>query len=126
MSRKTALLKLIWTEFYQKPLQWLCKSLGADKVSGIYKITEQNTGRMYIGQAVDIGARWKEHVKAGLGIDGAPTSRFYRSINKLGPEHFTFEILEQCERKLLNEREAYWINFYNATSYGFNTKIGSE
>lgn len=81
---------------------------------------------MYIGQAVDIGTRWKEHVKAGLGIDGPPSSKFYRSINKLGPEHFTFEILEQCERKLLNEREAYWINFYNATSYGFNTKVGSE
>lgn len=124
LHRKTAIIKLIWTEFYQKPLQWLCKSLNADKVTGIYKITENSTGRMYIGQAVDIGNRWKEHVKTALGVESGSgsNSKFYRAMAKQGPENFTFEILEVCERKALNDRELYWIDFYNAVSYGFNSK----
>lgn len=128
LSRKSALLKLIWSEFYQKPLQWLCKSLGADKTTGIYKITEVPSGRMYVGQAVDIGTRWKDHVKNGLGIGTADfvTNKFYKTMNTVGPENFTFEILEICDRKQLNEREAYWIDFYNATSYGFNSKAGNK
>ena len=123
LNHKGAIAKLIWTEFYQKPLQWLTKNLGADKTMGIYKVTECSSGRMYIGQAVDIGTRWKEHVKAALGVEGTVArNKFYRTMSKVGPENFTFEILEQCERPQLNEREAYWIEFYNATSYGFNSK----
>ena len=123
LHNKNIVTKLIWSEFYQKPLQWLCKSLGADKTTGIYKITEITTNRMYIGQAVDIGTRWKEHVKAALGVDsGSGSSKFYRAMAKNGPENFTFEILEVCERKILNDRELYWIDFYNAVSYGFNSK----
>lgn len=125
LSRLEAFCKLVWTEYYQKPLQKLCKELGADKITGIYKITGQD-GRCYIGQALDIGSRWKEHMKCALGIGSTSykTNKFYRVMHNQGPENFTFEVLEICPKEKLNERERYWIDFYNSTVYGFNTKIG--
>lgn len=126
MSRQEAFYKLIWTEFYQKPLQALRKVLNADKVTGIYKITNTKSGRMYIGQAVDIGVRWAEHVKCGLGIGSTSytSNKFYKAMHDEGPENFTFEVLELCDRSKLSDRERYWIDFYNSTSFGYNTKIG--
>lgn len=41
-----------------------------------------------------------------------------------GPESFTFAVLELCEAKELSAREKHWIEFYNAVSFGFNTKAG--
>lgn len=126
LTRQEAFFKLIWTEFYQKPIQALCKILNTEKVSGIYKITNTENGRMYIGQAVDVAARWKEHCKCGLGIGstGYMTNKFYKALHDTGIESFTFEVLELCEKDKLNEREFYWIDFYNATTFGYNSKIG--
>jgi hypothetical protein len=43
----------------------------------------------------------------------------------LSPESFTFEILEECSRELLNEREVYWISFYNCIHpLGYNKTSG--
>lgn len=101
IARKDAINKLIWTEWYQRPLQTLRKSLKADKVVGIYMIKEIGSGRMYIGQAMNIGERWAEHVKAALGIGSTAyvTNKFYKAMHNRGPENFTFQILEVCEQK---------------------------
>lgn len=126
LTRQEAFFKLIWTEYIQKPIQALCKTVGAEKVSGIYKITNIESGRMYIGQAVDIAARWKEHCKCGLGIGttGYLSNKFYKALHADGIENFTFEILELCPGGKLNEREIYWIDFYNGVPFGYNTKSG--
>lgn len=61
-------------------------------------IKEVGTERMYIGQAVNIGDRWAEHVKAALGIGSTAyqTNKFYKAMHAKGPENFTFQILELC------------------------------
>jgi hypothetical protein len=125
LTRQEAFTKLIWSEFYQKPLQALRKQLGADKVRGIYKITCCKTQRMYIGQAVDIGTRWADHVKAGLGIGSLSymTNKFYKALHQEGAENFTFEVLE-TQPESLTDKETYWIEFYNASTFGYNSKIG--
>lgn len=125
LSRIEAFYKLIWTEYYQKPMQKLCKELGVEKVTGIYKITAKD-GRCYIGQSLDIASRWKEHMKCALGIGSTSylSNKFYRAMHKDGPENFTFEVLEICSRDKLDERERYWIEFYNAITFGFNSKVG--
>lgn len=100
--------------------------MDADKKTGIYMIKEKATGKMYIGQAVNIGDRWTEHVKAALGIGSTSyqTNKFYKVMHDKGPESFTFAVLELCEAKELSAREKHWIEFYNAVSFGFNTKAG--
>lgn len=52
------------------------------------------------------------------------TNKFYKALYEEGPENFTFEILEKIPEGSLGEREFYWIDFYNATSFGYNSQIG--
>jgi hypothetical protein len=43
-----------------------------------------------------------------------------------GVENFSFELLEECNPEELNEREKFYIEFYNSVNYGYNvTKGGS-
>ena len=75
---------------------------------GIYKITNLFNNKCYIGQSVHIERRWIEHCKPGA------HSQIANAIKKFGKENFTFEIIEECEQEKLNDRELYWINFYNS------------
>jgi group I intron endonuclease len=53
-------------------------------------------------------------------------SHLYRAIRKHGVENFSFEIIEECSEELLNERETYWINFYESwdSKKGYNKTHG--
>lgn len=126
LNRPEAFFKLIWAEYYQKLLQKLCKDLNAEKTCGIYAITNIKTKAKYIGQSINIAERWKSHVKAGLGVGSTAykTNKFYHAMFTDGPESFTFEILEECPQEKLNEREKYWIDFFDTVNNGYNSKIG--
>jgi len=126
LKRHDSFDKLIWSEYIQKPIQQLCKTLNVEKVTGIYKITNINTQLCYIGQSIDIAARWKEHCKLGLGIGSTSylTNKFYKALYNEGIENFTFELLEECPRSELNDREKYWIDYFNSVQYGYNSKVG--
>jgi group I intron endonuclease len=78
---------------------------------GIYKITSPN-GRIYIGQSIDIQNRFKRYKY----LDCKTQTKLYRSIIKYGYKNHVFEIVETCEKNILNERERYWQDFYNSTS----------
>ena len=121
------LSKLIWTQYFQKQTTELCnRVLGTDKISGIYKITNIITNQCYIGQSVDISQRWKDHIKCGLGIDAPATNKLYKNMQEYKIWNFTFELLEPCEKSMLNEKEAFWINTYESNNYGLNTTAGNK
>lgn len=116
---------LIWSTYFQKPMNNLCNNiLGTTVVTGIYKITNQLTDMCYIGQAVDVARRWKEHAKCGLGIDTPASNKLYQSMIKDGLWNFSFELLEECPRTELNEKEKYYIQLYQSYEYGFNSNSG--
>lgn len=121
------LRKLIWSEFYLKPFGELAnRILGSKKICGIYKITNLKDQKIYIGQSVDIKTRWSNHIKASLGIDSIAHSKVHDAMAEEGIWNFTFELLEECSRDKLNEREKYYIDFYKSNLYGYNlTKGGS-
>lgn len=50
----------------------------------------------------------------------------YRAIRKYGLENFTFEVLEECPSELLNEREIYWINYFDSYYNGYNCTLGGN
>ena len=85
------------------------------KVCGIYKITSP-TGRIYIGQSIDIYQRWKRYKQLGC----KEQQRLYNSIKKHGFENHTTEIICECERQELNDKEKYYVDLYQS----FNTKHG--
>lgn len=79
------LCMLIWSTYFQKPMTALCNNvLGTAIVSGIYKITNQETNECYIGQAVDVAKRWKDHAKCGLGIDTPANNKLYKAMQEDG------------------------------------------
>ena len=39
-----------------------------------------------------------------------------------GIENFTFEIVEEVDRSLLNDREDYWQNYFHAKDFGYSIK----
>ena len=98
--------------------------LGKDKISGIYKITNLKDNKIYIGQSTDIKTRWSNHIKAALKIDSIAHSRVHDAMGEEGIWNFTFELLEQCPKEKLNEREKYYIEFYQSNIYGYNKTAG--
>lgn len=98
------------------------------KYGYIYKITNLINNKIYIGQVYNksIESRFNRH------CDGAAAnSKSYlgRAIHKYGKENFKYELLEECfSVKELNEREKYWIAYYNSTNghIGYNLTPGGE
>ena len=39
-----------------------------------------------------------------------------------GVENFTFEIIEECEKEQLDEREQYWQEYFQARSFGYSIR----
>ena len=116
---------LIWSTYFQKPMTALCNNvLGTTTVTGIYKITNQKDNMCYIGQAVDVATRWKQHAKCGLGIDTPANNKLYKAMIQDGIWNFSWELLEQCPRSDLDEKEKFYINLYQSYEYGYNSNTG--
>lgn len=49
-----------------------------------------------------------------------PTKKIYQAFNQYGINNFTFEVIEECEVNKLNEREQYWIDYYDCYNNGYN------
>lgn len=92
---------------------------------GIYKITNLINGHQYIGQSINIGRRWKEHrCTAASGLYNEYP--LYRAILKYGIENFEFSVIEECSKEELNEKERYWISYYDSYNNGYNQTTGGD
>ena len=60
--------KLIWTEYVKPYLDETFKRVNIEARPGIYKITNINSGKSYIGKSTDVKKRLTDHVKASVGI----------------------------------------------------------
>ena len=90
----------------------------------IYQIINMINGKSYIGKTeYSIENRWKEHSRA-YKYEQNQSRALYRAMNKYGIENFNFEILEECEKSKLSEREIYYISLYNTYSEGYNETSG--
>jgi len=47
-------------------------------------------------------------------------------MQQYGVWMFTFELLEECSKDKLNEREKFWIDFYQSDKTGMNSKGGNK
>lgn len=90
----------------------------------IYKITNKINQKVYIGQTIQTPSqRWYHHLTdAKLGSD----LKFHRALRKYGRENFTKDIIEEVEDELLNDREIYWISFYDSYEDGYNSTLGGD
>lgn len=91
----------------------------------IYKITNIDNIHIYIGQTcTSLEERMKNHIyDSKKNLLHRP---LYDAMRKYGVSRFQIELIEECDLELLNEREIYWINFYNSYHNGYNATLGGE
>lgn len=86
--------------------------MNKNKISGVYKITNNVTGDFYIGSSKNIKKRWANH-KSCSSWKQLPNSKLYKDMASYGLDNFTFEVLEETDS--LKEREQYWIKQLSPT-----------
>lgn len=98
-------------------------------MTGIYKFTNVITGLSYIGQSKNIKNRLQAHKQTAFNASPSNKSyynNFYKAIREYGLDNFEFDILEECSEEQLNEREIYWIAFYDSYNNGYNMTPGGD
>lgn len=89
-------------------------------MSFIYKITNLIDNKVYIGLTTrTVEARWKEHCRHG-------SQQIDDAIQIYGIENFQIETLEECDESILDDREKYWIDYYNSFKNGYNNTYGGR
>ena len=91
----------------------------------IYIIKNTINNKVYIGQTTNtIQYRFNQHLtNADLEYK---TGHLYNAMRKYGKEHFYIEKIEEVANEKLNEREIYWIDYYDSFNNGYNSTIGGE
>lgn len=96
-------------------------------ICGIYKIENLINHHCYIGQSVDIENRWLHEYQDAFNPNAAsynyPLSRAFRKYSK---DQFNFSVIEQCSKEELNQKERYWISYYNSFFNGYNQTLGGD
>ena len=117
--------KMLYDNYVSKSTKEMVKRVLQGKdICGIYKVTNKDTNEIYIGKSTNIGNRWTNHVKSACGLEGVADSQFQRALKKYGVDNFTWELLEEVSKEKLGEREKYWIDYFNTTTYGYNERRG--
>ena len=92
----------------------------------IYKVTNQENGKIYIGQTIQtLNERKNKHYYKARQEEY--TTHFINALRKYPEEVFTWEIIDEEEtQEALDEKEKYWIAYYNSVEEGYNTKDGGQ
>lgn len=91
----------------------------------IYKITNRVNNKVYIGQThFTIEHRFKQHIK-NYNIEHRKQP-LYMAFDKYGIDNFYVEALEEVECDKLDEREIYWIAYYDSFKNGYNATLGGK
>lgn len=83
-----------------------------NRISGIYAVIHRASGMIYVGSSVNVGVRFNAHCGAARRGSG---NRFHRALRELGETAFDFELLEECDKSKLLERERFYIVLMDAT-----------
>ena len=94
---------------------------------GIYKIENLINGKKYIGQSIDIERRITQHRQRYNNINCEEYNKqLYVDMRLLGIKNFSFTVLEECEVEVLDEKEQFWIQYYNTVEAGYNITFGGK
>lgn len=81
-------------------------------------------GKVYIGQT-KLSLQRRSHTD---GSGYKDQNKFWNAIQKYGWENFSHAILEECSEEEADEKEKFWINFFNSTdsNFGYNCLVGGR
>ena len=94
----------------------------------IYKITNLVNGKIYVGQTTkSLKERFQKHCWGTTEKDSYHLNMAIKNaIKKYGKNNFTIELIEEVETDKLDEREVYWISYYDSYNKGYNCTIGGQ
>lgn len=94
----------------------------------IYKITNKINGKIYVGQTIKtLTERFQKHCWCTTTNDAYHFNMaIKKAIRKYGKENFTIELIEEVEQDKLDEREVYWISYYDSYNKGYNCTLGGQ
>lgn len=90
---------------------------------GIYGIKNKINEKIYIGRSTDIERRWKTHLRDARKGD---MCKIHIAMRELGIENFYLIIIEECPVEELNEKEQFYIDFYDSWHNGYNNGNSSN
>lgn len=92
----------------------------------IYKITNTINGKSYIGQTIqNVKERFYQYCATKCS-KAVSNMAIHRAIKKYGKSNFTVEVIEEIDSANLNDRERYWIKYYNSYNNGYNSTKGGQ
>ena len=92
----------------------------------IYKITNTLNDKVYIGQTIKtVQKRFTQH-KNNSNKEYFSQIVLYKAFNKYGIEKFICEEIDEVPNDKLDEREKYWIEYYDSYFNGYNSTLGGR
>jgi len=116
--------KLVWAEYVKPYIDGTFKRVGIEDKPGIYKITNIDSGKCYIGKSTNVKKRITDHFKSSIGIKTIADQAVHHEIWKTGFWNWTIEVIIYCEKEQLNELEKYYIDFFKSQEFGYNKNVG--
>lgn len=92
---------------------------------GIYRIKNLLNNKCYYGSSKNIETRWLKHkneLKKGKHINII----LQRAWDKYGGDNFSFEVVEECDKKILLEREQYYLDLNPDYNIGLKSSGGDN
>ena len=80
----------------------------AEKICGVYKITNTVTGDFYIGSSKNVKHRWANH-KCPSSWNEQPNNPMYQDMRKYGLNNFEFQVIAEVEPEQLKKKEQEFI-----------------
>lgn len=116
--------KLVWAEYVKPYLDQTFKRVNIEDRAGIYKLTNLDSGKCYIGKSTNVKKRISDHFKSSIGIKSVADQAVHHAILKTGFWNWSIEVITYCEKEQLSELEKYYINFFKSQSFGYNKTGG--
>ena len=93
-------------------------------ICGIYYIKNMINDKYYVGQSINVEERWRQERMRLSSKKTAWNVHLQNAWRLYGENNFEFVVIEECLPNELDERETYWIQFYNSFYSGYNKTPG--
>lgn len=100
-----------------------------EKISCVYRITNIQNGKIYVGKTINLKRRIKEYRNNVNGkLKDSAKYEIIQVMREHGFNNFKFDILEECPESELDEREIYYIKKLDSRNplVGYNKKTGGK
>lgn len=124
VRHKDIISKLVWAEYIKPAMDDTCRRVGIEDKSGIYKITNIDSGKCYIGKSTNVKKRIQDHFKSSVGITSIADQAVHHAMLEEGLWNWAVEVVIYCDKEKLNEMEKYYIEFFKANEFGYNKNSG--